>query len=180
MTGASRNGAPADHRKWNERSVPAGATRPAPCSCCAARFLVEIPQNILQAQRPIDLWPLSAFAQHATRVPTVTNVQSDGDLRLIPSGCVIHKASSLPTRSLARRLSPPFHLISFGAAVARSGLSKEGLDGRPSVPHGFPTVAVLGERETIVSLLWSVSAYCCVVLLELCIVDQNLNINLKP
>jgi hypothetical protein len=85
-------------------------------------------------------------------VPTITKVQSDGDLRLIPSGCVIHKASSLPTRSIARWLSLPFHLISFGAAVARSGLSKEGLDGRPSVPHGFPTVAVLGWREAILSL----------------------------
>jgi hypothetical protein len=44
-------------------------------------------------------------------VTTITKVQSDRDLRFIPSGCVIHKASSLSTRSMARWPSLPSHLI---------------------------------------------------------------------
>ena len=43
---------------------------------------------------------LSGFVQHTIRVPTVTKVQSDCNPCPLPSGCVIHKAWSLPTRSM--------------------------------------------------------------------------------
>jgi hypothetical protein len=41
-------------------------------------------------------------------VPTVAKVQSDRDPRLIPSGCVIHKRSSLSIRSNAAAASSAF------------------------------------------------------------------------
>jgi hypothetical protein len=61
--------------------------------CC--ELLASIAQTSLSGYLP-------GFVQHAIRVSTVTKVQSDRDLFLIPSDCVVHKASSLPTRSIAR------------------------------------------------------------------------------
>src|SRR6478736_7052941 len=52
---------------------------------------------------------LPGSVQHVICVPTVTKVKSDRDLCSLPSGCVIHKALSLPTRSMARR--PPLCLL---------------------------------------------------------------------
>jgi DNA-binding transcriptional LysR family regulator len=52
------------------------------------------------------------------QVLAVTKVQSDCDLRFIPSGCVIHKASSLPTPSMARRPSLPSRLLSMAGLQA--------------------------------------------------------------
>src|SRR6478609_8995195 len=56
-----------------------------------------------------DTSHLPGSVQHVICVPTVTKVQSDRDLCPLPSGCVIHKALSLPTRSMARR--PPLCLL---------------------------------------------------------------------
>src|SRR4029077_364269 len=70
-------------------------------SCHGCELLARIAQTSLSGYLP-------GFVQHAIRVPTVTKVQSDRDLFLLPSGCVIHKASSLPTRSMARGASSAF------------------------------------------------------------------------
>ena len=73
-------------------------------SCHTCELFARIAQTSLSGH-------LSGFVQHALCVTTVTEVQSDRDLRFILSGCVIHKASSLPTRSMARRPPLPSHLI---------------------------------------------------------------------
>jgi hypothetical protein len=73
-------------------------------SCHICELFARIAQTSLSGH-------LSGFVQHAIRVTTITKVQSDRDLRFIPSGCVIHKASSLSTRSMARWPSLPSHLI---------------------------------------------------------------------
>src|SRR6478672_1918623 len=74
-------------------------------SCHGCELLASIAQTSLSGNLP-------GFVQHAIRVSTVTKVQSDRYLFLIPSDYVVHKASSLPTRSMAWRPPLPSHLIS--------------------------------------------------------------------
>ena len=64
-------------------------------------LLAHIAQSSLSDRSP-------GLVQDAVRLSTLTKVQSDRDLLLIPTDCIAHKASSLPTRSMARAAHPAF------------------------------------------------------------------------